>query len=68
MPPLPPQRISFILLKSFAPGSLLSIPRESYVRFHEDIPWQWRPTSRSQSTGRPTTTSKSTARVVGKNI
>ena len=39
MTPEPPQRISFILLKSFAPGSLLFIPWGSYVRFHEDILW-----------------------------
>jgi len=35
----PPERISFILLKSFAPGSLLFNPWGSYVRFHEDILW-----------------------------
>jgi len=35
----PPERISFILLKSFAPGSLLFIPWGSYLRFHEDILW-----------------------------
>ena len=39
MNPQPPERISFILLKSFAPGSLLCIPWGSYVRFHEDIIW-----------------------------
>jgi len=37
MTPQPPERISNILLKSFAPGSLLFIPCGSYVRFHEDI-------------------------------
>ena len=39
MTPQPPERISFILLKSFAPGSLLFIPWGSYVRFYKDILW-----------------------------
>jgi len=39
MTPQPLERISFILLKSFASGSLLFIPWGSYVRFHEDILW-----------------------------
>ena len=39
MTPKPPEIISFLLLKGFAPGSLLFIPWGSYVRFHEDILW-----------------------------
>ena len=39
MTPQPPERISFILLKRFAPGSLLFTPWGSSVRFREDILW-----------------------------
>ena len=39
MTPQPPERISFVLLKSFAPASLLFIRWGSYVRFYEDILW-----------------------------
>jgi len=39
MTPQTPERISFVLLKSFAPGSLLFIPWGSYVRFHADVLW-----------------------------
>jgi len=37
MTPQPPDRISFILLKNFAPGSFLFTPWGSYVQFYKDI-------------------------------